>query len=278
MDDPIHICNALLVGRGPPHGRRSVGDPGIPVVLHNVHTDTECACSTFTQKLYSISILRNIFFTLLLLLNVLCPLCGTKEHTLNFSVLLSYIKSGHTKIQVVWKVEHYDMPVFHNDSEWTSFKSERYWMIMYYSPVQSLQMHAGLKRWTQWRSDTLTDPRGFSGTWETLYTGRIDKERYNLYKIKLCIRSFHNAGDGEMQEGHCNSEAQSVTPSDCGGFLSSNLSSVTEQIWVCNAVTCRTCLLQAYLHYNTILKVEWALSLHGKTDCCILNDVAVLKR
>lgn len=42
LNDQVHICEALLGGRGPSHGRRGVGDPGTPVVLHNGHKDAGC--------------------------------------------------------------------------------------------------------------------------------------------------------------------------------------------------------------------------------------------
>lgn len=33
LNDHFDICNALLFGWGPSHGRGSIGDPGIPVIL-----------------------------------------------------------------------------------------------------------------------------------------------------------------------------------------------------------------------------------------------------
>ncbi len=36
LDDQVHICQALLVGWGPPHGGWSVRDPGTPVILHKI--------------------------------------------------------------------------------------------------------------------------------------------------------------------------------------------------------------------------------------------------
>lgn len=48
LNDQVHACQALLAGRGFPHGRWSIGDPGTPVVLHGVHREAACA---FTQVL-----------------------------------------------------------------------------------------------------------------------------------------------------------------------------------------------------------------------------------
>lgn len=50
LNNQIHIGQTFLVGWGFPHGRWSIGDPGTPVILHNVHKDTVCA---FTQVLYN---------------------------------------------------------------------------------------------------------------------------------------------------------------------------------------------------------------------------------
>lgn len=37
LDNHLHICQSLFLWRGFPHGGRSVGDPGTPVVLNNEH-------------------------------------------------------------------------------------------------------------------------------------------------------------------------------------------------------------------------------------------------
>lgn len=48
-------------------------------------------------------------------------------------------------------------------------------LIIYHSPVRSWPLHAGLKQWTQRRSDTLSALYVFSGTWETLHKVSVQK-------------------------------------------------------------------------------------------------------
>lgn len=47
LDDQVHICQALLVGRGLSHGGWSVRDPGAPVILHNVQQNASVLTSKY---------------------------------------------------------------------------------------------------------------------------------------------------------------------------------------------------------------------------------------